>query len=44
MRLGLYIFATFVLIGIVGAFTYTMNPGHYTMELMGINFSQHKGY
>ena len=39
MRLGLYIFATFVLIGIVGAFTYTMNPGHYTMELMGINFN-----
>lgn len=39
MRLGLYIFAAFVLIGIVGAFTYTLNPDHYTMELMGINFN-----
>lgn len=39
MRLGLYIFATFVLIAIVGAFTYTMNPNHYAMEVMGINFN-----
>ena len=39
MRLGLYIFATLVLISIVGAFTYTINPDHYTMELMGINFN-----
>ena len=39
MRLGLYIFATLVLIAIVGAFTYTMNPNYYAMELMGINFN-----
>jgi len=39
MRAGLYIFAALVLIGIVGAFTYTMNPDYYAMELMGINFN-----
>lgn len=39
MRLGLYIFAALVLIGIVGAFTYTMNPDYYAMEVMGINFN-----
>lgn len=39
MRLGLYIFTTLVLIAIVGAVTYTMNPNYYTMELMGINFN-----
>ena len=39
MRLGLYIFATLVLMGIIGAFTYSINPGHYTLELMGINFN-----
>lgn len=39
MRLGLYFFAALVLIGIVGAFTYTLNPDYYAMELMGINFN-----
>lgn len=39
MRLALYIFATFALMAIVAAFTYTVNPDHYTIELMGINFS-----
>lgn len=39
MRLGLYIFATLVLMGLIGAFTYSFNPDHYTLELMGINFS-----
>lgn len=39
MRLTLYIFATFALMAIVAAFTYTVNPDHYTIELMGINFS-----
>ena len=38
MRLALYIFVTFVLMAIVAAFTYTVNPDHYTIELMGINF------
>jgi hypothetical protein len=39
MRLGLYIFATLVLVAIVAAFTYTINPNYYAMELMGINFN-----
>lgn len=39
MRLGLYIFATLILVAIVGAFTYTINPNYYAMELMGINFN-----
>lgn len=39
MRLGLYIFATLALMAIVAAFTYTVNPNHYTVEMMGINFS-----
>jgi ABC-type multidrug transport system fused ATPase/permease subunit len=39
MRLALYIFATFALMAIIAAFTYTVNPDHYTIELMGINFS-----
>lgn len=39
MRLALYIFATFALMAIVAAFTYTVNPDHYTVELMGINFN-----
>jgi len=39
MRLGLYIFATLALIATVAAFTYTMNPDYYAMELMGINFN-----
>lgn len=39
MRLGLYIFATLALMAIVAVFTYTVNPNHYTVEMMGINFS-----
>ena len=39
MRLALYIFATFALMAIIAAFTYTVNPDHYTIELMGINFN-----
>ena len=39
MRVGLYIFAALVLMGIIGAVTYSINPDHYVMELMGINFS-----
>ncbi len=39
MRLALYIFATFALMAIVAAFTYSVNPDHYTIELMGINFN-----
>ena len=39
MRLGLYIFATLVLMGLIGAFTYSFNPDHYALELLGINFN-----
>lgn len=39
MRLGLYIFATLLLMAIVAAVTYTINPNHYAIELMGINFN-----
>ncbi|WP_373031233.1 hypothetical protein [Sulfurovum sp.] len=39
MRLALYIFATLALMAIIAAFTYTVNPDHYTIELMGINFN-----
>ena len=39
MRLGLYIFATLVLMGLIGAFTYSFNPDHYAIEVMGINFN-----
>lgn len=39
MRLGLYIFAALTLGAIVGAFTYTINPNNYIVELMGINFN-----
>lgn len=39
MRLALYIFVTFALMAIVAAFTYTVNPNDYTIELMGINFN-----
>ncbi len=39
MRLGLYVFATLVLMVIVGGFTYTINPDHYTLEMIGINFN-----
>ncbi len=39
MRLALYIFVTFALMALVAAFTYTINPDHYLIELMGINFN-----
>ena len=39
MRLTLYIFAALTLVAIIGAFTYTMNPNNYLMEVMGINFN-----
>ncbi len=39
MRLGLYIFAAFALMAIIGAFTYTVNPNNFIIELMGINFN-----
>ena len=39
MRLGLYIFATFALIAIIGAFTYTINANNFIVEVMGINFN-----
>lgn len=39
MRLALYIFVTFALMALVAAFTYTVNPDHYMIELMGINFN-----
>ena len=39
MKVGLYIFASLVLIGIMGAVAYTINPNHYVVEMMGINFN-----
>jgi len=39
MRLGLYIFATLGLIGIMGGLAYAVNPNHYVIEFMGINFN-----
>jgi len=39
MKLGLYIFASIGLILMVGALTYTVNPNHYLVEIMGINFN-----
>lgn len=39
MRLALYIFVTFALMALIAAFTYTVNPDHYAIELMGITFS-----
>ena len=39
MRLGLYIFASLVLIGIVGGLAYMVNPNFYLLEVMGINFN-----
>ena len=39
MRLGLYVFATLVLIGIVGGLAYTVNSSSYAIELMGINLN-----
>ena len=39
MRLALYIFVTLALMGIVSAFTYTITPDYYAIELLGINFN-----
>lgn len=39
MRLGLYSFATLLLMAIVAAVTYTINSNYYVIELMGINFN-----
>ena len=39
MRLGLYIFASLVLIGIVGGLAYMVNPDFYLLEVMGINLN-----
>jgi hypothetical protein len=39
MRLALYVFVTFALMAVIAAFTYTINPDHYVIELMGITFS-----
>ena len=39
MRLGLYTFATLAVIAIIGAFTYTINPNNFIVEVMGINFN-----
>ncbi|MEA2048568.1 MAG: hypothetical protein U9O64_09015 [Campylobacterota bacterium] len=39
MKLGLFMFASLVLIATVSAFTYTMNPDYYAMEIMGINLN-----
>ena len=39
MRLALYIFATLALMGTVSAFTYSITPEYYAIELLGINFN-----
>jgi hypothetical protein len=39
MRLGLYIFAALTLVAIIAAFTYTINPNNYIVEIMGVNFN-----
>ena len=39
MRLGLYIFSGLALIAAIGAFTYTIAPDNFIIELMGINFN-----
>jgi len=39
MRLGLYIFVTLTLMVITAVVTYTINPNHYVIEMMGINFN-----
>ena len=38
MRIGLYIFAALTLAAIVGAFTNTINPNNYLLEVRGIHF------
>jgi hypothetical protein len=39
MKLGLYTFATTVLMMIVGALAYTVNADHYVVEFMGVNLN-----
>jgi len=39
MRLGLYIFFGLALMAIIGAFTYTIAPDNFIIEIMGINFN-----
>ncbi len=39
MKLGLYTFAALALISIMGALAYTVNPNHYIIEVLGINFN-----
>jgi ABC-type multidrug transport system fused ATPase/permease subunit len=39
MRLGLYIFASLALIGLIAGFAYTVNPGNYVYEIAGINLN-----
>jgi len=39
MRLGLYIFFGIALMAIIGAFTYTIAPDNFIIEIMGINFN-----
>lgn len=39
MKLGLYTFATTVLMMIVGALAYTVNADHYVIEFMGVNLN-----
>ena len=39
MKLGLYIFASLALIAIIGTVAYTINPNHYIVEVLGVNFN-----
>jgi hypothetical protein len=39
MKLGLYTFATIVLMMLVGALAYTVNADHYVVEVMGVNLN-----
>ncbi|MFT7879481.1 MAG: hypothetical protein ABXS91_03715 [Sulfurimonas sp.] len=39
MKLGLYTFATTVLMMIVGALAYSVNADHYVVEFMGVNLN-----
>ncbi|MDM5271866.1 hypothetical protein PGH07_06725 [Sulfurovum sp. zt1-1] len=39
MKLGLYTFATIVLMIIVGGLAYTVNADHYVVEFMGVNLN-----
>ncbi len=39
MRIGLYTFASLAFIGLIAAFTYTINPGNFVYEVAGINLN-----